>query len=210
MVEAVVSNGDPEGAYELIKQLQGEEQGRDQVNAVIYGSVLKGFAQEKKMERVWNVWNDMIQSNVEPSITTYNALIDACARNAGMDRIDQLLADMKKRGLKPNLITYSTVLKGHCLRGDIRAAFDVLNEMRAQTNFKPDEIMYNTLLDGCAQASLVEEGLRILKLMQDEEIRPSNYTLSILVKLLGHGKKLDQAFELVDQLTNKYHFKPNG
>lgn len=210
MVEAVVSNGDPEGAYELIKQMQEDPLCRDQVNAVIYCSVLKGFAHEKKMERVWSIWEDMIQSKVVPSITTYNALIDACARNAGTDRIAQLLADMKQRGIKPNLITYSTILKGHCLRGDIRAAFDVLNEMRAQTNFKPDEIMYNTLLDGCAQASLVEEGLRILKLMQDEEIRPSNYTLSILVKLLGHGKQLDKAFELVDQLTKKYHFKPNA
>jgi len=210
MVEAVVSNGDPEGAYELIKQLQGEEQGRDQVNAVIYGSVLKGFAQEKKMERVWNVWNDMIQNGVEPSITTYNALIDACARNAGMDRITQLLTDMKERGLKANLITYSTVLKGHCLRGDLRAAFDVLDEMRTQTSLKPDEIMYNTLLDGCAQASLFDEGLRLLKCMQDEGIRPSNYTLSILVKLLSHARRLDQAFEVVEQLTKKYRFRPNG
>merc|ERR1719191_2018747 len=141
MVEAVVSNGDPEGAYELIKQIQSDNQCRDQVNAVIYGSVLKGFALEKKMERVWDVWADMIKSKVEPSITTYNALIDACARNAGMDRITQLLADMKERGLKPNLITYSTVVKGHSIRGDVRAAFDVLDEMRTQTSLKPDEIM---------------------------------------------------------------------
>merc|ERR1719379_579432 len=97
MVEAVVSNGDPEGGYELIKQMQEDDQCRDQVNAVIYCSVLKSFAHEKKMERVWNVWEDMHQSKVLPSVTTYNALIDACARNAGTDRIAQLLADMKQR-----------------------------------------------------------------------------------------------------------------
>merc|ERR1719399_2046516 len=212
MAEAVVSNGDPEGAYELIKQMQEDALCRDQVNAVIYCSVLKGFAHEKKMERVWSIWEDMIQSKVLPSITTYNALIDACARNAGTDRIAQLLADMKQRGIKANLITYSTVLKGHCLRGDIRAAFDVLNEMRAQTNFKPDEIMYNTLLDGCAQASLVEEGLRILKLMQAcltnknlqkalsvlermgrDKLRPEMRTISSLIRTcISHGL-LDRA-----------------
>jgi pentatricopeptide repeat protein len=210
MVEAVVSNGDPEGAYELIKQMQEDDLCRDQVNAVIYCSVLKGFAHEKKMERVWNVWEDMFNSKVMPSITTFNALIDACARNGAMDRIAQLLAEMKDHGLKPNLITYSTVLKGHCLRGDIRAAFDVLEDMRNKTSLKPDEIMYNTLLDGCAQSSLAEEGLKLLQRMQDEGIRPSNYTLSILVKLLSHARRLDQAFELVDQLTRKYRFKPNA
>jgi len=210
MVEAVVSNGDPEGGYELIKQMQEDDQCRDQVNAVIYCSVLKGFAHDKKMERAWNVWNDMLECKVMPSITTFNALIDACARNSGMDRVPQLLKDMKSQGLKPNLITYSTVLKGHCLNGDVRTAFEVLQEMVTQTDLKPDEIMYNTLLDGCAQASLCDEGLRLLQNMQNEGIRPSNYTLSILVKLTSHARRLDQAFELVDQLTKKYRFKPNA
>merc|ERR1719272_1538612 len=132
-----------------------------------------------------------MESQVQPSITTYNVLIDACAKNEATDRIGQLLADMKERGLKPNLITYSTVLKGHCLRGDIRAAFNILDEMLAQTNLKPDEIMYNTLLDGCAQSNLVDEGLKLLQQMQDVGIRPSNYTLSILVKLMSHARRLD-------------------
>merc|ERR1712124_164471 len=69
---------------------------------------------------------------------------------------------------------------------------------------------YNTLLDGCAQAHLIDEGLRLLTRMQNEGIRPSNYTLSILVKLASHARRLDQAFELVDQLTKKYRFKPNA
>jgi pentatricopeptide repeat protein len=210
MVEAVVSNGDSEGGYELIKQMQEDDQCRDQVNAVIYCSVIKGFAHEKKMERVWSVWNDMLQSKVTPSITTYNALIDGCARNGGMDRVPQLLTDMKNQGLKANLITYSTVLKGHCIHGDIRTAFDVLDQMCTQTDLKPDEIMYNTLLDGCAQSNLADEGLRLLTRMQNEGIRPSNYTLSILVKLASHARRLDQAFQLVDELTKKYRFKPNA
>jgi len=210
MVEAIVSNGDPEGALELILQMQDDVESREQLNAVIYCSVLKGFAHEKKMDRVWSVWEDMIAKGVVPSITTYNALCDACARNGVMERVPQLLKDMKARKLVPNLITYGSVLKGHCLKGDIRAAFEVLDDMRNSTKLKPDEIMYNTLLDGCAQANLCEEGLKILQTMQQEGIRPSNYTLSILVKLMSHARRLDQAFSLVDQLTKKYRFKPNA
>jgi pentatricopeptide repeat protein len=210
MVEAVVSNGDPEGALELIQQMQEDVDTRDQVNAVIYCSVLKGFAHEKKMDRVWSVWEDMANKGVVPSITTYNALCDACARNGVMERVPQLLKDMKARKLVPNLITYGSVLKGHCLKGDMRAAFEVLDDMRKNTTLKPDEIMYNTLLDGCAQANLSEEGMKILHQMQQEGIRPSNYTLSILVKLMSHAKRLDQAFSLLDQLTKKYRFKPNA
>merc|ERR1719456_1410901 len=59
MIEAVVSNGDPEGAYELIHQMQDDEQCREALNSVIYCSVLKGFTREKKMERVWEVYEEM-------------------------------------------------------------------------------------------------------------------------------------------------------
>merc|ERR1719159_477603 len=117
---------------------------------------------------------------------------------------------MKTRGLGPNLITYSTVLKGYCLRGDITSAFSVLDEMRRDTKFKPDEIMYNTLLDGCAQANYHEEGMRLLERMQAEGVRPSNFTLSILVKLASNARRLDQAFELVKEITLKYKFRPNA
>merc|ERR1719171_2216409 len=187
MVEAVAINGDIEGAYELIHQMYEDEQCRERVNAVIYGSVIKGFAHAKKMERVWAAWEDMLGKGIEPALTTYNALLDACARSGTIDPVPGLVKDMKKRGLSPNLITYSTVLKGYCLRGDITAAFQVIDEMRRETRFKPDEIMYNTLLDGCAQANFIDEGLMLLERMQKEGVKPSNFTLSILVKLASHA-----------------------
>merc|ERR550514_2609875 len=59
MVEAVVNNGDTEGAYELIHQMQDDQQCREALNSVIYCSVLKGFTREKKMERVWSVYEEM-------------------------------------------------------------------------------------------------------------------------------------------------------
>lgn len=38
---------------------------------------------------------------------------------------------------------------------------------------------------------------------------PSNYTLSILCKLLGRGRRLEQAFEIVKTFTEEYGFKAN-
>merc|ERR1719506_2441745 len=81
--------------------------------------------------------------------------------------------------------------------------------MKRDTNLKPDEIVYNSLLDGCAQNSLVDEGLRLLEEMQKAGVQPSNFTLSILVKLMNRARRLEQAFTLVEQITNKYRFRPN-
>merc|ERR1740121_1932581 len=40
-------------------------------------------------------------------------------------------------------------------------------------------------------------------------VNPSNYTLSILVKLLGHARRLTQAFKMVEDLSSQNNFRPN-
>lgn len=209
MVEAVVSNGDTEGAFELIHQMQDDEQCRDALNSVIYCSVLKGFTREKNIERVWAVYEEMTRRRVELSIVTYNTLVDACARCGRMEYVPKILETMATQKIRPNVITYSTMLKGHCQMGDIQKGFQILDQMRSDTRLKPDEIMYNSLLDGCAQNNLVDEGIRLLAQMQKEDVTPSNFTLSILVKMMNRARKLDTAFELVDKISGSYNFKPN-
>jgi pentatricopeptide repeat protein len=209
MVEAVVSNGDTEGAYELIHQMQDDDHCRGALNSVIYCSVLKGFTREKKIDRVWSVYEEMNKRKVELSIVTYNTLIDACARCSRMESIDEIIQEMKRHRIKPNVITYSTMLKGHCQNGDIQTAFLILDQMKNDAKLRPDEIMYNSLLDGCAQNNLVEEGLRLLQEMQDEGVPPSNFTLSIAVKLMNRTRQLDQAFTIVEKITKKYKFRAN-
>jgi len=209
MVEAVVNNNDAEGAFELLHQCQQDEQCRDAVNAILYCSVLKGFARERKLERVWDVYQEMCTRRVEMSLITFNTIIDACARSGRMDHLPQVMQDMKKHYVEPNIVTYSTIIKGHCQAGDIQLGFSVLKEMQQETNLKPDEILYNSLLDGCARNNLFDEGQELLEQMLQAGIAPSNFTLSIMVKLLNRARKIEQAFALVQEVTTQYNFKPN-
>mmetsp|Transcript_57591 Transcript_57591/g.159324 ORF Transcript_57591/g.159324 Transcript_57591/m.159324 type:complete len:1151 (+) Transcript_57591:120-3572(+) len=209
MVEAVVSNGDTEGAYELIHEMLADERCKETLNSVIYCSVLKGFTREKKLNRVWAVYQEMLQQEIDLSIVTYNTVIDACARCGRMDRLPELLADMKKHNIERNLITYSTMLKGYCQMGDIQKGFAMFEQMKQDINQKPDEIMYNSLLDGCAQINLVEEGLGLLRQMELEGVKPSNFTLSLVVKLMSRARKLDRAFALVQDISKRHTIRLN-
>mmetsp|Transcript_33761 Transcript_33761/g.66419 ORF Transcript_33761/g.66419 Transcript_33761/m.66419 type:complete len:429 (+) Transcript_33761:2-1288(+) len=211
MVEAVVTNGDVDGGYELITSLLDDPQCRDQVNAVIFGSVLKGYGRAHCMERAWSVFQEMLSRGIEPSVVTYNAMVDACARNGQTEKVPLLLAGMKERKLAPNLITFSTMIKGFCQRGDMPAAFNVLEDLKKDPSIsKPDEVVFNTLLDGCAQTGLAAEGEWLLREMQAQGIQPSNYTLTVMVKLMGQSRRVDRAFELVDTITHKYRFRMNS
>merc|ERR1719324_575614 len=101
------------------------------------------------------------------------------------------------------------MIKGHCQTGDINLAFSILSHVRKQTSLQPDEIMYNSLLDGCAQHSLYTEGMQVFDEMVQDGVRPSNYTLSIMVKLMNRTHKVDQAFSIVQEMSQKYGIKPN-
>merc|ERR1719324_2133272 len=101
------------------------------------------------------------------------------------------------------------MIKGHCQTGDINLAFSILSHVRKQTSLQPDEIMYNSLLDGCAQHSLYTEGMQVFDEMVQDGVRPSNFTLSILVKLMNRTRKVDQAFSIVQEMSQKYGIKPN-
>merc|ERR1719421_1206831 len=45
--------------------------------------------------------------------------------------------------------------------------------------------------------------------MRKNAITPSNFTLSILVKLLGRSRRLNQAFTIIDELCAQHGFRPN-
>jgi pentatricopeptide repeat protein len=213
MVEALVSNGDPDSAYDLLHEIQAEEKEKESksvVNAVIYGTVLKGFAHQKKFSRVWSVYQEMLAIETDFTIVTFNTVIDACARCEELNRIPTLLADMDRLQIPPNIITYGAILKGYCQEGKLDKAYELLQSMRETTNFTPDEIMYNSLLDGCARQGLWDRALGVLVEMEEAKVKPSNFTLSVLVKVGRRSTaSLESIFSTCEAVAARNHFKYN-
>merc|ERR1719375_1651947 len=126
-----------------------------------------------------------------------------------MERVPTVLEDMRKNGVEGDLVTYSTLVKGYSLAGNVSHGFKVLEEMKSNKTLKPDEILCNSLLEGCAREHRVDLALSLLEQMKELGVASSNYTLSILVKLLGRSQRLDEAFKVVSELSIHYGFRPN-
>merc|ERR1719231_1971935 len=156
MVDALVKNSCVEDAWQLVQLLQ-DEQMCTLVNTVIYSTILKGFAMSKQSNKVFTVYAEMHKSGVQCNTISYNTILDACARCGSMERVPKLLEDMKTALVEPDIITYSTLVKGYCLSGDVDRAFEVLEEMKRDGKYMPDEILYNSLLDGCAKQHRVDQ-----------------------------------------------------
>merc|ERR1719428_114695 len=209
MVDALVKNQCVEDAWDLVHSILSDKVRCGLVNNVIYSTILKGFAMTKQTERLFAVYAEIQEQGVEANTVTYNTMMDACARCGAMDRVPQLVSDMRAAKIMPDTITYSTRVKGHCLSGNVDSGFEVLAEMRADGRHQPDEILYNCLLDGCAKEHRLEEALALFEEMKGEGVPPSNFTLCTLVKLLGRARRLQQAFDTVEELCQGGKLKPN-
>merc|ERR1719261_112454 len=208
-VDALVKNSRVEDAWKLVQELSRDEERSHYVNTVIYSTVLKGFANARQPTRLFSVLAEMRKSGVPCNTITYNTMIDACARCGCMDKVPALLEDMKRDHVELDVITYSTLVRGYCNAGDVDKAFKVLAEMKGDGKLAPDEILYNSLLDGCAKQNRVDDAVHLLKDMRETGVVPSNFTLSIMVKLMGRARRLGEAFQVVDELAVASGIRPN-
>jgi pentatricopeptide repeat protein len=209
MVEALCTNGQNTASHDLVREMVTDAQTKHLVTSVTYGSLLKGYSHAKEFDKVLSTYRELLDLELKLSLVTFNTLMDACARCGEMTHIPGLLKDMSQQGVEPNIITYSIIIKAYCQLNRLDEALKVWKDMVETTSFKPDEAMYNTLLAGCARKGLYDRGMDIFDEMQRADVRPSNVTLSVLVKLAKRRHLLDKAFELCKDVSAKYKIRPN-
>jgi pentatricopeptide repeat protein len=209
MVEAVAANGDVEGSLKLVSDLLEDPKTKDQINSVIYGSILKHYAKAQKVNRVFEVCSDMLNRGIKPSVITFNTLLDACARSGQMHRVPDLLADMEKRRLSPNMITFSTVIRGYCNKGDVGNAMKSLEQARRhQVRF--DAIVYNTLLEVFAKKGMSKEGLQLFEEMKKEGVSPNSFTMTMVARILAPSADSKHTLSFVNEHMKRYRVKGDG
>jgi len=76
--------------------------------------------------------------------------------------------------------------------------------MQKSSNMVPDEVVYNTLLDGCARYGQFERGMKVIDTMRAAGMAGSNFTLSLVAKLASRSKQPEKAFELVERLQAEF------
>merc|ERR1740117_1825674 len=116
---------------------------------------------------------------------------------------------MEPDGCAPDGITYSTIVKGYCVKGDLDTAFEVFRSMQ-KTGMAVDSVIYNTIMDGCTRHNRGDLADMVLDDMEKNKVKPSNFTLGILVKMYGRRRQLDKAFEVIEELPKRHGLQVNA
>jgi pentatricopeptide repeat protein len=174
----------------------------------MYSTLIKGFANARKSSRALDMFKEMCDSKVSFNTVVYNALIDSQARVGAMDEVSKLVESMESHGCSPDGISYSTIVKGYCVKGDLDKAFEVFRSMQS-SGMAADAVIYNTVMDGCTRHNRMDLVDLVLEDMEKFRIKPSNFTLGILVKMYGRRRQLDKAFGVLELLSRQHGLQVN-
>ena len=126
------------------------------MNTIIYTTLIKGFTKKRDLQHAITTLEEMKKDvNVQPNIVTYNSLLECavkCNDFSMAEKIYDEAVSMESDFFHPDLITYSTFMKSLCKSRNIDGAIEIYELVKSK-NFKIDEVLFNTLLDGLLKAN---------------------------------------------------------
>lgn len=202
MLDACVKCGNLEKAVEVFENLRQTGKHR---NTILYATMIKGYGMEKQLDKALELFNEMPSEGVEYNIITFNSILEACVKCGNVQAAEGLLQQMMspESTLQPDLISFSTLIKGYCQSGEIDKALSFAESLRAR-GLSCDELVYNTLMDGCVKVGDLTTGIGLFEEMVQLGLRPSAITSSILGRLYQRAGYEDCANEKVNELYMQF------
>mmetsp|Transcript_39382 Transcript_39382/g.62428 ORF Transcript_39382/g.62428 Transcript_39382/m.62428 type:complete len:1007 (+) Transcript_39382:63-3083(+) len=203
MLDALVCHSRVEDALSLLHKWKATIR----PNTFMYSTIIKGFTNSNQSHRAMDIYEEMKEMNVEMNTFVFTTLIDSQARIGATDAVADLVQCMEGSGCKPDAVTNSTIVKAYVVKGNLDEAYQVF--LKIQSEGLAVDSVYNTMLDGCTRLNRMDIADNVLADMEKYNVKPSNFTLGILVKMYGRRKQLKKAFDVINTLAQKHGLEPN-
>ncbi|WOL02989.1 hypothetical protein Cni_G11709 [Canna indica] len=127
------------------------------------------------------------------SVGFATAVVDLYTKCGELD----LARDVFERTAQRNVLTWSAMIGGLAMHGLGVHSIKLFDEM-VEAGIKPTSVTMTNVLSACSHAGLVDQGLRLFKLMRKEYgIEPRVEHCGCVVDLLGRAALLDEALEFI-------------
>ncbi|KAJ8754447.1 hypothetical protein K2173_002898 [Erythroxylum novogranatense] len=170
---------------------------------VTYSILAKMFGESGDYDGVRYVLQEMKALGVQPNVIVYNTLIEATGKAGKPGMARSLFEEMLDSGFTPDEKTLTAVVKVYGKARWSKDAMELWEKMRSN-KWPMDFILYNTLLNMCADLGLEEEAERLFEDMKgSEHCRPDSWSYTAMLNIYGSGGKADKAMLLFDEMSER-------
>ena len=179
LLDACVNAGDIKKAHELLQEMRLNID-TIKLDEITYNTLIKGCGKTKKLADAIFFFEEMKKSGICPNRITYNSLIDTYVKAGKMNEGWRFYEEMIKNNITADNFTYSIIINGiktnHTNKEELSKALNLLDNIQNKLEFKPDEILYNSLIDACVKFNEINKGLSLF-----EEMKKVTNSLYIVV-----------------------------
>lgn len=204
--------------------------GRD---VVLWNSMIAAYSQNGHPAEAITLFREMTLSDFRPTVATLVTVISAAADVAALphgreihgfswrhgfeyqDKVKTALVDMyAKSGWvkvarrlfdrlnEKRIVSWNAMICGYGMHGHTSEALILFEEMKKE--YRPDHITFVGVLSACSRGGLMDEGWKFFNLMMKNYlIEPTVQHYTCMVDLLGHSGRLDEAYNLINQMSAK-------
>jgi pentatricopeptide repeat protein len=184
-------------AFELFEELNNSGIGK---NCILYTTLITAYSKVRNVNKVLEIFDKMkLDKDNSPNNVTYNSVLNCLVTNDYLDIAEKILDELcSHKSLKPDIISFSTLIKGYIYQKDLRKPLKILSIME-RLNIKPDEVLLNSLLDGCDKMNNYKAGVEIFRQVR-KFIYPSLMSFSIMMKIYGKLGNYEESKNLINEL----------
>ncbi|KAJ8771640.1 hypothetical protein K2173_026817 [Erythroxylum novogranatense] len=187
-----VQNGFCEEGLEAFRNMQAEGFQPDEVTVV---SVLSACAQLGLLDFGTYIHQLIYNKRMKMNQFVTNALVDMYAKCGDLKNARLIFEIIPNK----NISCWNTIISGLAVHGQCEEALKFFRRME-ESNVKPDEITFLSVLSACAHGGFANEGLETLFKMAKYGLTASIKHYGCVVDLLGRAGRLQDAYNLTKQM----------
>ncbi|KAK3030155.1 hypothetical protein RJ639_037676 [Escallonia herrerae] len=162
-------------------------------------STMRSYNCTRGMERARQVFDEMLEREVEPSVVTYNCQIGFLCKNGEIDKAKGLFAEMVRKGKHPNAVTFALLMEGYCNLGKYKEAKKMMFDMEYQ-GCNVRLVNYGVLMSDLGRRGKIDEAKDLILEMKKRRFKPDTVMYNIMINYLCKEGRTAEAYKVLVEM----------
>lgn len=174
-------------------------------NVVTWTVLIAGYVQSRCYNKGMLVYEEMLESDVDPNEKTLSSVLSACAHVGAVHRGRRVHCYMIKNSIEINSTVGTTLIDLYAKCGCLQEAILVFERL-------PDKNVYTwtTMINGFAAHGYARDAFELFQTMLRSHVSPNEVTYIAVLSACAHGGLVEEGRRLFLSMKERFNLEPNA